>query len=307
MTSYVLVTDDHGELHIYTKGPWVSWAQELLHRWGFTLGDPGIDGYFGPYTKAAVLAFQHAQGIPDTGKVDTRTWQALEAAKIVFDTYPVTSGNNLEWTVRNDGFGPRPAGKSAGRFSVYERGGKQATVGPEEPFRLAADLDPGKTFTASTDLLRLSPLDGEFTAWVQLKYDAAAVDYDVASGAVAAPGTFAQAAPAQGQSVPSLRFHSQPRRSGSKVVWEVRNAGLGDLWAGSPVADVEVLDGMMLAFTAPPVVAPNDIYSLQIQQFEVDLAGAPLPVGLLTALVTLPGMVIGNFDFWFDGAVFSDP
>jgi hypothetical protein len=306
---YTEVTADHGELTLYTKGQWVTWAQELLHRWGWNLGPSGVDGLFGPWTKAAVIAFQNNAGMTGTGVVDTATWQALEAAKLVFDAWPTTNGNNLEWTIRNDGFVARPAGKSAGRFEVFERGGNNRVVGPEENVALPSDLAPAGTFTPSVDLLRMSPLDGEFTAEVRLKLDAAAVDYDVVNGAVAAAGAFKAQGPAQapGNPQPRLMFHTQPARSGSKIVFDVRNAGAGDVYANDPVGDIEIWEGVTTVFTPPAIVAPSDIYSLDIRRIEVDLAGAALPDALLTAVVTLPGMVIGSVDFEFAAGTFSDP
>lgn len=35
-------------------------------------------GYFGPVTETAVMAFQKARGLPETGIVDGATWAAIE-------------------------------------------------------------------------------------------------------------------------------------------------------------------------------------------------------------------------------------
>jgi peptidoglycan hydrolase-like protein with peptidoglycan-binding domain len=55
-------------------GDMVVWAQEHL----VSAGDPvTVDGAFGPKTFAAVESFQLAHGLPETGLVDTDTWNAL--------------------------------------------------------------------------------------------------------------------------------------------------------------------------------------------------------------------------------------
>jgi peptidoglycan hydrolase-like protein with peptidoglycan-binding domain len=38
-----------------------------------------LSGWFGPVTRAAVVAFQEAHGLPGTGVVDGATWRALGA------------------------------------------------------------------------------------------------------------------------------------------------------------------------------------------------------------------------------------
>jgi peptidoglycan hydrolase-like protein with peptidoglycan-binding domain len=38
-----------------------------------------VSGWFGPVTRAAVIAFQRAHGLPATGVVDSVTWHALGA------------------------------------------------------------------------------------------------------------------------------------------------------------------------------------------------------------------------------------
>jgi hypothetical protein len=308
VTTWTDVLDDHGELRLYTRGRWVEWAQDLLQRWGWTIGPMGIDGLFGGWTKAAVEAFQRDKGLPDNGVVDAVTWQALEAAKIVFHTYPVVNGNNLEWTILNDGFTVYPGSKSGGYFMVYARGGNNRVVGPEERVALGVDMAAGDTFDASVDLMRMSPLDGEFTAQVRIKLDLALVDYDVVNGAVAAPGTYAaqaQAAPANPQ--PRLTMHSKISLSGTKIVWDVRNAGYGDLYANDDVGHVEVWSGLTTVFKSPTMTAPYDIYSLDVRRFEFDLATAGLPDGPLTAQVELTSLLGDILDVVKAGSTFSLP
>ncbi|MEA2458466.1 MAG: hypothetical protein QOC95_1438 [Thermoleophilaceae bacterium] len=64
------------------KGDLVIWAQQHLRGAGQSLT---VDGDFGSGTKAAVMNFQTAAGLPATGTIDTATWQALlqhPAAKV---------------------------------------------------------------------------------------------------------------------------------------------------------------------------------------------------------------------------------
>jgi peptidoglycan hydrolase-like protein with peptidoglycan-binding domain len=48
--------------------------QYLLNAHGARLS---VDGIFGPKTKAAVVAFQHANGLPSSGVVQAPTWRSL--------------------------------------------------------------------------------------------------------------------------------------------------------------------------------------------------------------------------------------
>jgi hypothetical protein len=307
MGQYVEVTADHGELSFYSMGPWVTWAQELLHKWGWSLGPKGVDGYFGPYTKVAVEAFQNDKGLPATGVVDTTTWRALEAPKIVFSVYPTVNANSIGWTIRNDGFAVRAAGKSAGLVAVYERNRKGTVVFPEENIPTTSDLGPGGTFPVVVDALRMSPLDGEFTAEVRLKLDLAAVDYDVVNGVVAAPGTFAAQPPAPANPVPRMIFHTLPRREGTRIVWDTRNVGAGYLYANDPVGDVDVWKDVASVFNPGTQLAPNDIPSLAIQRIVVELGNAGLPDGDMSALVTPPSGVTEVVSFKVVGGMFTDP
>ncbi len=61
-------------LHLGSKGDFVAWAQQLLAGGGYTVP---VSGYFQNSTRAAVLAFQQAKGLPMTGNLDVPTWEPL--------------------------------------------------------------------------------------------------------------------------------------------------------------------------------------------------------------------------------------
>jgi len=56
------------------EGVKVRRVQEWLKINGFATG---IDSDFGPATEKCVIRFQHARGLPETGRVDEQTWRAL--------------------------------------------------------------------------------------------------------------------------------------------------------------------------------------------------------------------------------------
>ena len=51
--------------------------QAALERRGFSVGPYGVDGWYGPDTRAAVIRFQRASGLPVTGVVADADWTVL--------------------------------------------------------------------------------------------------------------------------------------------------------------------------------------------------------------------------------------
>jgi peptidoglycan hydrolase-like protein with peptidoglycan-binding domain len=49
------------------SGEDVARLQQALERGGFPVGVHGVDGWYGPDTRAAVIRYQEAAGLPVTG------------------------------------------------------------------------------------------------------------------------------------------------------------------------------------------------------------------------------------------------
>ena len=93
--------DFAGTLSVGSKGEAVRFAQVALNANGARVTP---DGNFGPLTRAAVVAFQKARSLPETGNVDSATWAAFTAtpapaAGIVIDgrRVPVPGAEVVTW------------------------------------------------------------------------------------------------------------------------------------------------------------------------------------------------------------------
>ena len=66
---------------VLREGSNVQWPPATVRSLQYLLDAHGakltVDGAFGPLTKAAVLAFQRAHGLPANGVVEAATWRAL--------------------------------------------------------------------------------------------------------------------------------------------------------------------------------------------------------------------------------------
>jgi hypothetical protein len=61
-------------LRLGSKGDFVAWAQQLLAGGGYSVP---VSGYYQASTRSAILAFQAAHGLPQTGNLDVPTWPVL--------------------------------------------------------------------------------------------------------------------------------------------------------------------------------------------------------------------------------------
>lgn len=80
-------------LRLSDSGPYVEMAQLALQRSGFLEEDP--DGFFGPRTRQAVLAFQQANRLTADGIIGPATRQALEKYLLGFITKTVVRGDTF--------------------------------------------------------------------------------------------------------------------------------------------------------------------------------------------------------------------
>jgi hypothetical protein len=87
-----------------SRGDLVAWAQQLLAGGGFPTP---ITGYFEAPTRAAVVSFQAAKGLPQTGAIDVPTWDLL------LQNPPLPVRWTKQGAVAASGSGALPAPRSA--------------------------------------------------------------------------------------------------------------------------------------------------------------------------------------------------
>lgn len=76
-----------------STGPNVKLIQSLLNRIGYNSGP--VDGFFGPQTQRAVMAFQRDNRLVSDGIVGPATWNVFEGLLSGYDTYIIRPGDTL--------------------------------------------------------------------------------------------------------------------------------------------------------------------------------------------------------------------
>lgn len=131
-------------------------VQVRLDRAGFSPGE--IDGSGGPNTTRAIEAFQRARGLPESGRPDAATKEALEAADqrdVLVDRTLSDEDVAGPWTPIPEDMMAQAMLPALGYTSPLERLAEQVHAAPA----LLRALNPGATFDRAGEIVRVPDVD----------------------------------------------------------------------------------------------------------------------------------------------------